>query len=89
MPKKFDHGLEVITIQGLAVPVDWDDEGRAIQVSIATFDEDEFFIDDDLVAVRLLQCIGKEVVIRGVLQTKGPKKSLEKCSILRTKESLS
>ena len=89
MPKGLDHELEVITIHGLAVPVDWDDEGRATQISIATFDEDEFLIDDAVVADKLLRSIGKEVFIRGVLHRTGQKKSLEKCSILRTKETRS
>lgn len=75
-----------LTIHGLVVPSEWDDEGRPVTLSIATFSEEEYVIDKNA-GGRLLDSIGKEVVIRGVPQEKGKTKSLKNCSILKIKDT--
>jgi hypothetical protein len=87
MRKTDEQGGKVITIRGLVTPADWNDEGKATRVAIATFDEDEFFVDDEQVGLQLLGFLGKAAVVRGILQETGRKKFLRQCAILKVKET--
>lgn len=75
---------EPITVYGLVVPTEWDEEGRPMIVSIASFNEKEYVIDQKA-SDCLLNSLGKEVLISGVLQEIGKKKFLKHCVILRIK----
>ena len=67
---------EPITIHGLVVPAEWDEEGRPMTLSITTFNEEEYVIDKEA-GDRLLDSLGKELLISGVLQEIGKKKFLK------------
>ncbi len=84
MEKTCPQGPKVITILGLVIPTDWDDEGGVTRVSIATFDEDEYLVQDDDVNNRLLELLGQEVAISGVVHKTDRKKSITQCSISKT-----
>jgi hypothetical protein len=84
MATKQNQSSEPITVHGLVIPAEWDEQGRAITLSIATFNEDEYIVDEEA-RNRLLDSLGKEVLISGVVQEIGKKKCLRHCSILKIK----
>jgi hypothetical protein len=78
------QGERWITVYGLLVPREWDDRGKPSTLSIATFTEQEYAIEKE-VSRRLLDFLGKEVILRGVVQESGKTKFLLDCSILKIK----
>lgn len=86
MAPKTKRSPEPITIHGLVVPAEWDDNGRPKALSIATFDEEEYVVDKEA-GDRLLDALGKEVLMRGILQKIGKKKFLRHCSILKIRST--
>lgn len=77
-------GGKPITIHGLVVPKEWDDNGKPLTLSVATFTEQEYEIDKD-VSGRLLEFLGKEVILRGIVEERGKTRFLRDCSILKIK----
>ena len=77
-------GPAFTTVHGLVIPKEWDEEGRPSILSIATFTEQEYEIEKE-VGGRLLGFLGKEVILRGVVEKTGKKKFLRNCSILKIK----
>mgnify|MGYP001547769861 CR=1 FL=1 len=54
-----------LTIDGLVIPVDWDEDGRAIAISISTLDEEEYLVLLDEKGLPLLNHLREEALIRG------------------------
>jgi hypothetical protein len=81
------QGGNPITVHGLVVPKEWDDNGKPLTLSVATFTEEEYEIDKDA-SGRLLEFLGKEVVLRGNMEESGKTKFLRDCSILKIKSTL-
>ena len=63
-----------ITIQGLIIPVDWDEKGEVISIAVYTFDEDEYRIEKDEIGQRLMPFLREEIEIRGVYRLDNGKK---------------
>jgi len=78
--KKGKANVNLITIRGIVVPVDWDEKGRVVYLAISTFDEDEYLVDKDEKGAALLRFIRKEVEITGILKRE------EKSQIITVKE---
>jgi hypothetical protein len=55
-------------IQGLVIPTNWDAEGKVLDIAIATFDEDQFFVERNENIEELFKLIGQFVVVRGIIQ---------------------
>jgi hypothetical protein len=53
-------------IRGIITPALWDENGRPTGVSISTFDEKVFLIDNDEKGKELLSFIREEVEIKGI-----------------------
>lgn len=64
----------LIKIKGLVIPVDWDEKGRAVGVTIFTQDEDEYLIKKDLKGKELLDLIHKELKVSGFVKIVNRKK---------------
>lgn len=56
-----------ITIRGIVCHSDWDDDARASQVSIFTFDDDEYVVAPEDEGEFLLHRTGVEVMAKGHL----------------------
>ena len=54
-----------LTIDGLVIPVKWDEEGNASEITIATLDEDEYLVLLDEKGQELLKHLKEEVLIKG------------------------
>ncbi len=68
-------GDKLITIRGIVIPVDWDEKGNPVAVSISTHQEDEYFIDKDYhKGKELLHSIQEEVEVSGVVREDEDKK---------------
>ena len=52
-------------IQGLIVPVDWDEEGNPLSVAVAAFDENEYLVHRDEKGNHLLGLLREQVEVRG------------------------
>ena len=68
------NGEQIVTIRGLAIPVEWDDGGGVISIAINTFDEDEYFIDNTDKAMILFHNLRAKVEVCGTLFNKNRKK---------------
>lgn len=63
----YDSVKKRITIRGLVVPVEWDEDGSVCGIALSTFDEQEYFISSQDRGKELLAFIRKEVEVRGLL----------------------
>ena len=67
----------MINIRGIIIPVNWDAKGNVIGLAVATHKEEEYFIEDDGKASKLISFLRQEVKITGVIKNKGGKKTIE------------
>jgi hypothetical protein len=58
----------LVTINGLVIPVEWDEDGRVVDIAIATYDENQYFIENDLFKEYLHKRIGQTVFVRGIIK---------------------
>jgi hypothetical protein len=67
---------EQTAIQGLIIPVDWDDRGNVIAIAISTFDEDEYLINMDEMGKELMGYLREEIEISGQYLVKSGKEMI-------------
>ena len=67
----------MINIKGIIIPVNWDAKGNVIGMAIATHKEEEYFIEDNGKASKLISYLRQEVKISGVLKDRGGKKFIK------------
>ncbi|NQT54821.1 MAG: hypothetical protein HQ551_01175 [Desulfobacteraceae bacterium] len=67
--EKRKAGNNLVTIRGILVPVDWDEKGNVVSVSVSTYDEDEYLIkiERHKKGEELLSLIRKEVEVSGLV----------------------
>jgi len=67
---KEDNGIdnELITITGIVIPVDWDEEGNALAAAISSPDEQEYFIKQDAKGKELVGLMRQEIEASGVVR---------------------
>ena len=70
------EGGKVITIRGIVIPVDWDENGTVIAAALSTHNEEEYSIDRDYKGAELLRHIQKEVQVSGVARKSNNKKTI-------------
>ena len=58
----------MINIKGIIIPVNWDAKGNVIGMAIATHKEEEYFIEVDDKAAKLISFLRQEVKITGVIK---------------------
>ncbi|SPD75982.1 hypothetical protein PITCH_A780112 [uncultured Desulfobacterium sp.] len=80
MGKKKRHS-DLITIRGVIIPADWDEKGSVISINIATFDEEEYFIERNDLANELFTRLGQGVEVTGRLKKINGKNILKVISI--------
>lgn len=69
----------LITLRGLVIPVEWDEDGNIRNLAISTYDEDEYWIEMDHVINRMISILRKEVEVTGLIdETDGRKKIIVK-----------
>jgi hypothetical protein len=56
---------KLVTLRGVVIPVEWNENGNVIAVAIATHDEDEYVIDGQGNAEKHLDLLRKEVEVKG------------------------
>ena len=64
----------MISIQGIVVPIDWDEDGNVISVAIATHEEEEFLIRNGDKVEELKKLLRQEVEVRGEMSLEGSQK---------------
>jgi hypothetical protein len=67
-------GDKPLTIKGIVIPVDWDEEGKVVAAAISTHDEDEYLIDPNYKGKELLHFVREEVEVSGVAKENKDKK---------------
>lgn len=55
----------LVTLRGVVIPVEWDEQGKIVGIAISTHDEDEYRIQDDELGNRLRGLINEEVEVSG------------------------
>lgn len=90
--KEYLYGQEMrnenlIIIKGLVIPVEWDENGRVVDIAIAAFDENQYSIEKALFKKQMLKKIGQSVTIRGVIQKVKNKKIIFVADIIQGEKS--
>ncbi len=67
---------DTITLRGVVIPVEWDENGTVIATAIATTDEDEYLIASDRKGQEFFSMLQKSVEVQGQCKTEGNKKVL-------------
>jgi hypothetical protein len=66
---------EMVKIQGLILPTEWDEKGDVLVIALSAFNEDEYLIDIDEIGKQLLSSLRVKVEAKGfVREEKGKKK---------------
>jgi hypothetical protein len=84
------HGtgqFQSLIIKGLVIPVEWDENGRVVDIAIAAFDENQYSIEKALFKKQMLKKIGQSVTIRGVIQKVKNKKIIFVADIIQGEKS--
>jgi hypothetical protein len=63
-----------ITIHGLIIPIEWDEKGNVIAISVSTFAEEEYLIEKDEIGKRLISFLRQEIEISGLYRLKEGRK---------------
>ena len=77
MPK---NGKRVL-VRNLVIPSEWNKDGQLVVVTIKTFDEDEYFINDRKETQKMLKSLRQAVEIKGIVKIKNLNKFLTKCDL--------
>lgn len=64
------------TINGIIVPVEWNEVGKITGLAVVTFDEDKFFIADSRIARTLMSFLRKTVTLSGKVSVHGSQKKI-------------
>ena len=64
---KQKKNLGLFKIQGLIIPVDWDEGGHVLAVAVSTFNEEEYLVEKGGKGDELLGLLRKEVAVSGVV----------------------
>ncbi len=77
------RGGKPITIKGLIVAADWDEEGKVVAAAISTHEEEEYLIEKNCKGEELLHLLQEEVEVRGVVRGGEGKKRIvvEECIV--------
>ena len=77
------RGGKPITIKGLIVAADWDEEGKVVAAAISTHEEEEYLIEKNCKGEELLHLLQEEVEVRGVVRGGESKKTIlvEECIV--------
>ena len=71
---KMEAEQELTCINGIIVPVDWDEKGNVIAAAISCHGEVEYQIEKDTKGSELLSFIQKEVEVTGIVREKHDRK---------------
>lgn len=63
-----------ITLQGVIIPVEWDEDGNVTTVSVSTFDEDSYIVDNSERGRDLIGFVRSEVEVTGFVEDGGGEK---------------
>lgn len=66
-----------IKIKGLVTPSGWDENGNVTAISIATFTEDEYFVEKGNISNQLRYLLHEEVEVSGEFTKKFGRKSIK------------
>ena len=61
------EGNPMVTINGIVIPIEWDDIGNVMAIALSTFDEKEYVIDKRGRGIELISHLREELEISGVL----------------------
>jgi len=61
---------ELITLKGLLVPMEWDEQGQVVGFALSTYDEKEYVLSNPKGSRRLKELLRQVVWVKGTL-TKG------------------
>jgi hypothetical protein len=64
----------MMRIQGIVVPIDWDEDGNVTSVTIATHEEEEFLIRNGDKVEELKKLLRQEVEVQGEMTLEGSQK---------------
>jgi hypothetical protein len=68
---------QTTTIHGIVIPVAWNEKGDVISVAIATYNEENYWVENNVKGQQLFSLLRKRVVISGVLATRDKIKSID------------
>ena len=81
-------GKVPLVIPGILIPAGWGEKGEVNSVAIATFDEDEYIVDNLDDRKDLLRLIRQEILATGFVKEKHGKKYFCVVSVLESKKNL-
>jgi len=58
---------KITVINGLVIPVDWDQNGKIQAVSISSFDEMEYLVDNNDKGKELFDLLHQQLEVRGII----------------------
>ena len=64
-------------IKGIVIPTDWDGNGKVISLAIATFDEQEYLIENHQQIANLRNLLRQEVTVMGSIQRREDHKTIK------------
>ena len=68
-----NNGARTI-VRGLVTPIDWDDDGNAVDISINSFDEQEYPVYMDINGKKLISFVRQEIEVKGRFTGAGKKR---------------
>ncbi len=66
----------LVSVKGIVIPIDWDENGQILSLAIATFKEEEFLINNDHRGRDLFHFMQKPVEVTGEIKEREGRKIL-------------
>ncbi len=71
-----ERNKEELSIRGILIPAEWDEEGNIIGLSIMTVDEKEYVVEEKTERRGLFDLVRHEVEVRGLAREEAGRKAI-------------
>jgi hypothetical protein len=66
-----------VRVRGLIIPANWDDKGDVTAITISTYEEEEYLIDNNEKGEQLLSLLRREVEVSGLMRKEEGNKKIK------------
>ena len=66
--EKGKEGNNLLSIRGIVIPAEWDEEGNVVAVAVSGYDEVEYLLENNEKGKELKAFIREEVEVSGILK---------------------
>jgi hypothetical protein len=71
------RGGEKVTIRGIVIPADWDEDGNVVAIAVSSFDEVNYLVEKDKTGKQLSLLLQQSVEVTGIVREENGMKRIK------------